>query len=445
MSVRTILEIIVWSLATVLLVACATIDEDEIEVGATQLTSIVVNETVQRGGVDWPGWRGADGDGFVRGLEIPLASLSSARWKESWRRHVGSGYSGVIVTGERVYCLARQETDHEFVNCYDAASGDLLWAVGAEMEPWKQPWMAGGITNGPLATPTYADGHVYSVGIHGRVRCHDAVTGRLVFDVKPEKLDARKSEYLFGHASSPIVYGGLVIVSLASGKGGSVVALDASDGSLVWRALPETVAYTSPAMMEVDGVPMLVVRSWERIVGLAPESGEILWQHAAVARGMRRDCASPVIAGNLVFVTNEYHGTIALQVSSNDDGAWQAERLYRSGGLAASTSTPVYVSGSLYGLHKRGRFVCIDANSGRRRWGVKKFDQHACVIASGSHGLVLDNRGLLALVKFDSEHATVLREWTIGADTWGHPAAVRNRLFFRDGEDLVCVELVTSQ
>ena len=305
---------------------CATIGEHEIE---REVPRDEAARSIALPRVDpeelppgWHEWRGFARSGLVAGLTLP-ETLPEERPAEEWRVRVGLGLSGVIAAEGKVFCHARVGGE-ERVTCHNAATGEVIWTHAYPIDPWNQPMPAFGIQDGPLATPAFAAGRLYTVGVHGHVFCLDAETGRVIFAVTSEDLDGRSSEYFYGHASSPLVRRGKLYISYASApSAGEVIALDADTGEPRWRAIEETVSYTSPVLARIHDAEQLIVRTWERIAGLDPDTGSILWEHQAEARDLRRDCATPLVAGELVFLTNHFHGTIALRVLRGADGGWR--------------------------------------------------------------------------------------------------------------------------
>ncbi len=74
---------------------------------------------------DWPGFRGADRNGVIRGVTL-TTDWDAKPPRELWRRRVGPGWSSVIVIGGRLYTQEQRGMD-ETVVCYDTASGNELW------------------------------------------------------------------------------------------------------------------------------------------------------------------------------------------------------------------------------------------------------------------------------------------------------------------------------
>ena len=428
-----------FSVLILTLSGCSTIGDNDVEPGSASPPEAGAATSNLRRGAGWHEFRGALRDGVVAGIPEP-DKLPGDCWEESWRVKVGLGLSGVIAADGKVFCHARRETV-EVVSCHSAQTGEVIWSRENPIEIWGQPWWAFGITDGPLATPSYIGGRLYTVGIHGLVQCFDAESGRTVFELSAKMLGSTASEYKYGYASSPLVRDGVLYVALSAKESGSLVALDAESGELRWRALNETVSYTSPVYSRIHGVDQLVVRTWQRVVGIDPLSGRVLWEHEAVAEGMRRDCATPLVVGDVIYLSSEFHGTIAVRVSRLDDGTWAVDRLFRTGALAASTMSPVYAHGHLFGLHKKRRFVCVDAMTGKQKWSARDFGYYLSVISFGDRAWALDNEGRLVWMELSPDEHRVLASWQVGEYTWAHVGVDENAIYFRDAEDLVCLRL----
>jgi outer membrane protein assembly factor BamB len=433
------------SLASLLLAAgCRTIGEDELERGPESLIDSSRAAGVEAPAGGWTEWRGPARDGT---LVLPAGALPSPlpeSWPEAWRVEVGIGYSGIVVGEGLVYCLSRRG-DREVVTAHQAATGREAWSHVYEIASWSQPFEAFGIDDGPLATPALAGGRLYTVGIHGRVHCLDARTGAVIYSVTYQDLGGEEAEARYGHAVSPLVRRGRLFVAFSSKSKGQLVALEAGTGRLLWRALPEPIAYASPVYASIAGVEQVVVRTWKRIAGIDPATGEVLWSFEASAGGIKRDCATPLVAGDVVYDTNDYHGTLALRISRGPDGAWQAGKVFRSGALGGAMASPVHHQGSIYGLHRSGHLVCIDGSTGARRWIERAFGKYLSMISLGERVIALDERGELAVLRLSPAGPTFEGRWKIGASTWTYPALDGERLYYRDGKELIAFRLRDAQ
>ncbi|MBN1589959.1 MAG: PQQ-binding-like beta-propeller repeat protein, partial [Pirellulales bacterium] len=149
---------------------------------------------------DWPHLRGPRYNGVS--AEADLADA----WPPEgppvlWIREIGSGYSGLIAVGSRVYTQS-QTLYRQFVLCMDAETGETIWE-----HHYAWPYDHGGMYPGPRATPTWNAGRVYFAGPRGVVGCLAADDGRPIWSVNVvEKFGGRGID--FGYSCTPLVRDG---------------------------------------------------------------------------------------------------------------------------------------------------------------------------------------------------------------------------------------------
>ncbi|MCP4654139.1 MAG: PQQ-binding-like beta-propeller repeat protein, partial [bacterium] len=193
----------------------------------------------------WPTWSGphsdltAAGDGIFDRPGFGLEVL--------WSKPLGSGYSGIVVAGERVV-TAFSDGESDLVAALDAATGDELWRYRIA-ETYKGHDNS---DDGPLATPTIHDGLVYGLGARGRLFALRLADGKQVWSRRlVEELGARKPRY--GFVSAPTIVGGVLVIQTGGPEGQSITVLDPKTGKLLWSAGDDAVDYQSPMALRVDG------------------------------------------------------------------------------------------------------------------------------------------------------------------------------------------------
>ncbi|MDA7878602.1 PQQ-like beta-propeller repeat protein [bacterium] len=106
---------------------------------------------------EWSGFRGEGRDSRQQGV-VFTSDWKSRPPQEEWRVPVGPGWSSFAVAGKMLY-TQEQVADRELISCYDAETGRNIWTQGIESrfdDPLGGP--------GPRATPTLAEGGVFSLG-----------------------------------------------------------------------------------------------------------------------------------------------------------------------------------------------------------------------------------------------------------------------------------------
>jgi outer membrane protein assembly factor BamB len=232
---------------------------------------------------DWPQWRGPHRDGVYRETGL-LESFPAGGLKIRWRAPVGWGFSSPVVAQGRVY-LADSEVvkpkAKERIHCFDEATGKTLWTHVYEVdyEDWafdpKQEI-------GPVATPIIHKGKVYTVGRLGHLFCFDARTGEVLWR---RNLDKDYQVAFAPGSPSPLIDGGLLILFIGGKPGACLVALQKDTGKEVWKALDESLTFSSPIVITSGGKRQLIVWTQESVTSLDPATGKTYWRQRLATSG----------------------------------------------------------------------------------------------------------------------------------------------------------------
>ena len=336
--------------------------------------------------LEWPGFRGAERDGVVRGVRIET-DWSRFPPAPLWRRPIGPGWSSFAVRGDLFY-TQEQRGDEEIVSCYRLTTGEPVWRHRDATRFWESNGGAG-----PRATPTLAGGRVYAMGATGILNALDAATGALAWS-RNVAADADTTVPIWGFAASPLVVEEVVIAAA-----GRLVAYDAATGTRRWVGPTHGGGYSSPHHVVIDGVEQVVMLSDVGATAVAPSDGAVLWEHSWPGAAITQ----PARVGDrgLLLNTNSTAGAgvgTRRVTATRAPGGWTATELWTSTGLKPYFNDLVVHKGHAYGFDG-SILACIDLSDGRRTWkGGRYGNGQLVLLADQDLLLVLSEDGELALV-----------------------------------------------
>ena len=324
---------------------------------------------------DWPQWRGVERDGVSK--EAGLLQ----QWPEggpplAWKATgLGEGFASVAVAGGRIITQG-QSRGGQSVVALDEATGRVLWQT-----PNGDAYLdrRGG---GPRGTPTIDGETVYALGSNGSLIALEAATGKRLWATNLlRRFNARNINW--GISESPLVDGRRVVVN-AGGGGASIVAIDKSNGNVIWKSLDDEAGYSSAIVIEAGGVRQYVLLTGEAAVGVRADNGKPLWRYGRVSN-RTANVATPIARNGRVFVSSDYGtGGGLLELAANGSGV-DAKEIYFTREMRNHYNTPVLIGDHLYGYSSR-ILTCMNFETGRgglerprRRQGASDRGRRAAV------------------------------------------------------------------
>src|SRR5215213_1527118 len=379
-------------------------------------------------GADWPGFRGLERDGVVRGARI-MTDWKASPPVELWRRPVGPGWSSFAVRGERFY-TQEQRGEDELVTCYDLSTGEPVWAHRDAARFYESNGGAG-----PRGTPTLSGDRVYTLGATGILNALDARDGTAAWS-RNAASDTKAKLPGWGFASSPLVVGDVVVVATA----GTLAAYDSATGEPRWFGPKGGGCYGSPQRVTIGGVPQVLLMSATGTVGVAPADGKLLWQHPLQAS---TSIVQPGVTADGDLLVSEGEGSYMHRIAvAQGVGGWTVEERWMSEGLKPYFNDFVVHRGHAYGLDN-GALACIDLNDGGRKWGGGSYGSGQLILLPEQDVLlVVSEQGELALAGATPDRFTELARFpAIKGKTWNHPVLAGDVLLVRNGEEMAAFRL----
>jgi outer membrane protein assembly factor BamB len=381
---------------------------------------------------DFPGYRGRNRDGIVTGPTL-VRDWAKQPPRQIWRQPVGRGYAGFAVVGNSAVTI-EQRREEEAVVCYNTATGGERWA---HSYPASFTESLGG--PGPRATPTIADGRVYSLGAMGHLVCLELATGNKVWTADILKSDSENVRW--GMSGSPLVFDQMVVVNpgtqTADMANRALLALDRDSGKEIWAAGSHPTGYCSPMLVNLAGRRQIVIFDGNGLAGHDPASGKELWRYEWITmQGI--NVAQPIVLdGDRLFISSGYGvGCAMLKITESP----KPTLVWDNKLMRCKFTSPVLHKGFLYGLDE-GILVCLDSQTGERRWRDGRFG-HGQLLLQDDLLVILSETGELALVEATPEQYRRLGGvQALKGRTWNYPALAGGRVYVRNDQEMACYDL----
>ena len=234
-----------------------------------------------------------------------------------------------------------------------------------------------------------------------------------------------------------------VVVVPGGTSGKSVVAYNKMTGAPVWKSQSDTAAYVSPMLMTLAGRRQIVVVSSNRVMGLAPENGSLLWSQTWDT-DMGINVSQPIMVDqNRFFISAGYGKGAALIEVAGSGSSFSAKTVWENINMKNKFNSSVLHEGHIYGLDE-GILTCLDVNTGVRKWKGGRYG-YGQVILAGGYLIVSSDKGELALVKATPQQFTeVSRFNAIEGQTWNYPAIAGGKLLIRNANEMAAYNIAAN-
>lgn len=397
---------------------------------------------------DWFQWRGPNRDGKSAETGLLQSWENNAPpllWSASG---LGKGRSSVTVSGGRILTTGVKN-----------GSGHLIALKVEDGSPlWQTPIGGSSDVN---CTPTVDNNHlVFAVSFDGDLVCAHVETGFELWRRSFSKDFGGKMMSQWGYAESPLVDGDRVICT-PGGPSAMLAALDKRTGEDVWRTqMPNVGArgkdgagYSSIVISNAGGVKQYVQLVGRGLLGVAADSGRMLWAYNKIANDTA-NIPTPVVSGDFVFCSTGYGTGAALLklrrggrgVTANEVYFLPQNKLQNHHGGMIQLGEYLYCGHG----HNNGFPVCIHLPSGRDAWrpGRGAGSRSAAVSYADGHLYFRYEDGTMALIEATPKEFRLKGTFRIAthhAESWPHPVIADGKLYLRDQDALHCYDIRSSR
>jgi outer membrane protein assembly factor BamB len=389
---------------------------------------------------DWPQFLGPTRDGVYVGSDL------AAVWPKEgppviWRKDIGQGFSGPAVADGKLILFHRLD-DKEVIACLDARTGEAKWSADYPTA-YRDDF---GFDEGPRATPSIADGKIYTFGAEGMLTCCNLADGTKVWQVNT-KNDFHFRKGFFGAACSPLVEGSAVMLNIGGADGAGLVAFDKATGRVLWKCSDDEASYSSPAAATIHQHRYAIFFTRAGLVAVNPPDGAIQFRYPWRSRmNASVNAATPLIVDDSIFLSACYGtGAILLRVRDNSvEKIWSGDDI-----LSNHYATSVYDGGFLFGINGRAdpgfsptpSLRCVELKTGKVRWRDDSVGPSTIFLAGDKLLILTEGGELIRAPATPTAFTPTDRVQLMPSGVRAYPALANGFLYARSKDKLYCVNL----
>lgn len=390
---------------------------------------------------NWTHFRGTNMNGIAVSGKFPLKlDDSGIKWSTSIH---DNGYSSPVVYDNQVWVTTSKTDGKEvFAVCTDFQTGKVIYDIKV-----FSPGVVEGkhsINSYASPTPCIEKGFVYVHYGSTGTACINTSTGSIVW-----KNADFKCKFVQGPASSPVIYKNLIILHFEGVDERYVIALNKSDGKLIWRTdrpvepyepLPAIgrKAYITPIIINVKGRDMLISNGSAVCMAYEPMTGKEIWR---VVGGAESTISMPFIEnGVLYWYTgfmvdsdgSKYTELLAVNPEGKGDITGTNVLWRRRDELSDNQClSPVIKDGLIYTVTTRNNMMCIDALTGKEIWSKHVTANYsASPIYADGNIWFFSAKGEVLILKAGRKYEIVAQH-KMDSGIWATPAFLRNSILIR--------------
>lgn len=398
---------------------------------------------------NWPAWRGAGGNGAVADQEAPteLSMEDNLKWKVELP---GRGCSTPIVWDGQIFVTTPIGKEDGVVS-YDW-DGKELWRVTlGEAVPGRGQRVGSAANSSPVT-----DGeHVFVYFKSGNLAAL-TMDGKVVWKIN--LIDQYGKNYLWwDQGTSPVLAGGNLVVAVMQSEGETfLLSVDKETGKEVWwterkyETGPESGdAYTTPHVLEIDGVETIVSWGADHLTGHDAKTGKLIWEVGdfnPTKMKAWRVIASAVVTDGVAVVPFKRGDAMAGIRLGGKGNTSKTAWLWKKEKFGSDAATPVARDGKVIVLKDsgkdRGKIMFLEARTGKEIWktelprSAKMF--YASPVLSGRTLYIAREDGTIFAGTVGATGLEDLKESSVNEVVIATPVALNGCLLVRGDQHLFC-------
>jgi outer membrane protein assembly factor BamB len=400
-----------------------------------------VSQNISSQNNNWTFFRGSNLNGIAETDSIPLNwDASNTRWKTEIHDR---GLSSPVVYDNQIWLTTATSDGRElFAVAVDYNSGQIIYDIKVFTPATVES--KNSMNSYATPTPCIEKGFVYVHYGNSGTACIRTSDGSIVW-----KNTDYKCRYVQGAAASPVLYKNLVILHFEGTDTRFIVALNKSDGKLVWRKdrpaepyfrLTEIgrKAYITPLLINVKGRDLLISNGSAVCQALDPDTGEEIWR---VVHGAESTISMPFTEKGVVYWYTGYmvaddgsKFTDLLAVNPDGKGDITGTNILWKKRDELSQNqmlTPVIKDGLIYSVTTRNNLMCIDAASGKEVWATHLMTAfNASLVYLNGIVWLFSVKGEAMAIKAGQKYEVLARN-QMDSGIWATPAFLRNSVVLR--------------
>lgn len=400
---------------------------------------------------NWTFFRGTNLNGIAASENIPL------KWDApyfKWKTEIhDKGYSSPVIYGNQIWLTTATDDGKElFAVCIDYLTGKIIYDI--KVFTPEEVEKKNALNTYATPTPAIEKGFVYVHYGNVGTACISTSDGKVIW-----KNSDFKCKFVQGPASSPVIYKNLLILHYEGTDVRFIVALDKSNGKLVWKTdrpaepyepLPVIgkKAYITPIIMNIKGQDVLISNGSAVCQALDPATGKEIWR---LVDGAESTISMPFTEKGVLFFYTGYQVAgdgfkYANLMAVNPDGKgditgtnilWKKQH-----GLSSNQMlSPVIKDGLIYLVTTMNNMMCVDAATGDEVWS-----NHLTTNFNASPLYINGNiwffsvKGEVIVLKAGRKYEVVAQN-QMDSGIWATPAVLRNTMILRTQKFLYKIAL----